>query len=164
MARNTCIGWSRCCREDSASKCGVRAFLVRPIVREAATRSAYATGMTILPKRTPEHVPIARLGLIERKYFTEHRINAVLRTAWSLFRRCFRLQVVDDEFEQAHPVRLGRSMTFSRLWQCLRRSRICTMRAGSARIFQECDDVFRDFRNTFIRSGSTLPNQTAWSV
>jgi hypothetical protein len=29
---------------------------------------------------------------------------------------------------------------------------------------QRCDGVFRDFRRTFIRSGSTLPNQTAWSM
>src|SRR6516162_8955910 len=34
----------------------------------------------------------------------------------------------------------------------------------TAQIFQECDGVFRDFRRTFIRSGSTLPNQTAWSM
>ena len=34
----------------------------------------------------------------------------------------------------------------------------------TAQIFQECDGVFRDFRRTFVRSGSTLPNQTAWSI
>src|SRR6516225_1398943 len=34
----------------------------------------------------------------------------------------------------------------------------------TAQIFQECDGVFRDFRGTFTRSGSTLPYQTAWSV
>jgi hypothetical protein len=33
--------------------------------------------MTILPKRGPEHVPIGRVGLIEEKYFIEHRLNAV---------------------------------------------------------------------------------------
>ena len=35
---------------------------------------------------------------------------------------------------------------------------------AAAQIFQECDGVFRDFRRTFTRSGSTLPNQTAWSM
>jgi hypothetical protein len=31
-------------------------------------------------------------------------------------------------------------------------------------IFQGCDGVFRNFRRTFSRTGSTLPNQTAWSM
>ena len=37
-----------------------------------------------------------------------------------LFRRCVRLQVsVDDEFEQEHPVRLGRSMmSHAAFWHC----------------------------------------------
>src|ERR1700757_4718252 len=31
----------------------------------------------------------------------------------------------------------------------------------TAQIFQDCDGVLRDFRRTSVRSGSTLPNQTA---
>jgi hypothetical protein len=43
----------------------------------------------------------------------------------------------------------------------------CSQSTGvrrTALIFQECDGVFRAFCRAFIRSGSTLPNQAAWSI
>jgi len=41
-------------------------------------------------------------------------------------------------------------------------SSLAEVRRLADSVRQECDGVFRDFRRTFIRSGSTRPNQTAW--
>src|SRR5258708_24546661 len=38
MAKNICIGWSRCCRADSASN-GVRAILEQPVPSQNSIRS-----------------------------------------------------------------------------------------------------------------------------